>query len=251
MPPTSPLTSPTSSSITQGTWQWLRTEYSDGSSLAALDPSKYTIALLASGRISVQADCNSGSGTYALESPRLAIGPIAMSLLACGPDSQDTHFLTDLGKVETYVFTGQQLALNLAADGGTMTFEPLPPASLVGVAWRVTGYNNGRGGVVSVVPATQLSATFGADSTLSGDTGCTTFRATYTLAGAMVTIGPIATTRRACLSDEASTQEQAFLAALGAASSYELVGDRLTLRDATGATQLSLVRPTVQPAPTP
>ena len=250
MPPTTALTAP-SSSITQGTWPWLRTEYSDGSSLAALDPSKYTIALLASGRISVQADCNSGSGIYTLESPRLTIGPVAMSLLACGPDSQDTHFLADLGTVVSYVFDGQHLVLNLPAEGGTMTFEPLPLASLVGVAWRVTGYNNGRGGVVSVVPATQLSATFGADGTLSGDTGCNTFRASYTLAGATVTIGPIATTRRACLSDAASTQEQAFLAALGAASSYELVGDRLALWDAAGATQLSLVRPTVQPAPTP
>ncbi|MBV9169283.1 MAG: META domain-containing protein [Chloroflexi bacterium] len=62
-----------------------------------------------------------------------------------------------------------------------------------------------------------------------------------------ISFGPIATTRRACLSDESNQQEQQFLAALAASSGYELVGDRLTFRDSDGATQIVAVRPTVAP----
>jgi heat shock protein HslJ len=50
------------------------------------------------------------------------------------------------------------------------------------------------------------------------------------------------------LSDDANQQEQQFLAALNATTTYELNGDRLTFRDTAGATQIVAARPTVQPA---
>jgi heat shock protein HslJ len=235
-PPSAPFTS---GSITQGRWLWQRTQYSDGATLAASDPSKYTITLLDGGRISIQADCNSGSSSYTLTDAQLTIHPGAMTLVACEPGSQDTVFLRDLLQVGTYVFDGQQLVLNLRADSGNMMFIPMAPASLNGVTWRITGYNNGQGGVVSVVEGTLLTAIFGDDGTVSGDTGCNMYRGAYAVAGSAVTFGPLITTRRACLSDAASAQEQAFLAAISASSAYQLVGDRLTLQDATGAAEVT------------
>ena len=62
--------------------------------------------------------------------------------------------------------------LNLRFDSGNMIFSPVAPPSLTRVTWRVTGVNNGREAVVSVLPETQLTAVFGEDGRVSGDTGC-------------------------------------------------------------------------------
>jgi len=112
---------------------------------------------------------------------------------------------------------------------------------LTGTAWQVQSVNNGRGGVASVVVGTQLSMTFGDDGTVGGETGCNTFRGSYTVTDTTIEFSPLITTRRACTSEAANAQEQAFLAALAASTRYELAGDRLTLRNDPGATQVTLV----------
>jgi heat shock protein HslJ len=241
LPPPPP--SPGAGDITQGTWAWQRTEYSDGTTLTAANPNNYTVTFRSDGRAVIQADCNTASASYTLEGASLTFGPAATSLVACPPGSQDTVFLRDLSQTATYVFNGDQLVLNLRFDSGNMIFSPLPPPSLTGVTWRVTGVNNGREAVVSVVAGTQLTAIFGTDGRITGDTGCNMYSGPYTLAGSNITIGPLISTRRACLSDDANAQEHAFLTALEASTTYELVGARLTLRNAEGAMQVTMVRP--------
>jgi heat shock protein HslJ len=230
--------------ITGGVWQWLRSEYSDDTTVVAANPSSYTLALLQGGRLSIQADCNRATGSYTLEGSRLTLQLGPTTLAFCGPDSQADTYLRDLSNVVTYVFDGSQLVLNMKLDTGNMVFSPLPAASLTGVTWRVTGYNNGRGGVVSVLAQTQLTALFGDDGRISGDTGCNNYMGPYTTAGRTISIGPLASTRRACLSMDANAQEQAFLAALARATVYDITGDRLSLRDDDGALQVDMVRPT-------
>jgi heat shock protein HslJ len=235
--------------ITQGVWLWQRTEYGDDTVLTASNPASYNFQLRAGNVLIVQADCNRASGTYTLSGSQLTFHLGPTTLVACPPGSQGDVFLRDLGQVATYVFDGQQLVLNMRFDSGNMYFSPLPESSLSQSPWRVQSYNNGRGGVVTVLAGTQLTATFTDDGQINGDAGCNTYNGPYTTAGSTIDIGPLATTRRACASDAENAQEQAFLAALDAASRYELAGDRLTLRDAGGATQAIMVRPTIQPAP--
>ena len=167
-----------------------------------------------------------------------------MTRAACPPGSQDTVFLRDLGQVATYVFDGENLVLNLKVDSGNMVFSPRPPVSLTGPAWQVLSVNNGRGAVASVLPETQLDVTFGGHGIVSGNTGCNNYRGLYTVTGATIAFGPLVSTRRACPSEAATAQEQAFLAALAASTRYEPRGDRLTLRDDGGAVQVDMVRPT-------
>lgn len=229
--------------LTQGTFAWQRTDYSDGSSVAPADPSNYTLTFRPDGRAAIQADCNTGSAGYTLNGSSLMFTAAAVSLVACPPGSLDTVFLRDLSQVASFDLNGGELTLHLATNAGAMTFSAMAPPTLTGVTWRVTGVNNGRGGVVSVVSGTQPSAVFGEDGRVSGDTGCNTFTGTYMIAGDGISFGQLATTRRACLSDDANAQEQQLLAALEATTRYELFGDRLTLRDAAGATQVTLVRP--------
>jgi len=239
---------PTSASddgtLTQNVWLWQRSTYSDGTTVVCSNPSQYTLAFLENGLYNVQADCNQGSGAYAVDGSKLALQPGPMTSAACPPGSQDTVFLRDLGRVSTYVFDGDDLVLNLQLDSGNMVFSPRPPVSLTGPAWQVLSVNNGRGALASVVQGTQLDATFGEDGIVSGSTGCNGYRGLYTTTGAAIAFSSLVSTRRACPSDEATAQEQAFLAALTASTRYELRGDRLTLRNDAGAAQVDLVRPT-------
>jgi heat shock protein HslJ len=232
----------TDSSIGQRTWQWLRSDYSDGSTVEASDPSLYTVMFQADGRMSIRADCNTGSASYSIDGDQLSITPGPMTLAACGPDSQDSIFLTDLMSAVAYDFDEQQLMLSLDADRGSMAFSEIPEPTLTDGPWLVTGINNGRGAVSSVVVGTLVTANFGNDGRITGRTGCNDYQATYTTDGDAITFGPVFTTRRACPSEAAATQEQALLDALAATSTYEISSDRATLRDASGAAQLTMAR---------
>jgi heat shock protein HslJ len=236
-----PLQPPTDSEIGQRTWQWLRSDYADGTAVESSDPSVYTVAFQADGRMSIRADCNTGSASYSIDGNQLSITPGPMTLAACGPDSQDTIFLGDLMSAVGYSFYDQQLMLSLDGDRGSMAFSASEP-SLTGGTWLVTGINNGRGAVSSVVGGTLVTAEFGEHGRLTGRTGCNDYLATYTVDGSSISIGSVFTTRQACPSEAAATQEQALLNALAAASTYEVSADRATLRNDTGAAQLTLAR---------
>jgi heat shock protein HslJ len=243
------------SDLTGPIWMWLRSEYNDDSTVVAADPSRYTVQFLADGNLAIGADCNRVTGTYSRGPSQLSIQLGATTLAACLGDSQADTFLADLSNTVTYVMSGDNLVLKLKLDTGNMILQPQAgaPASATRqfptrVPWRIQSYNNGREAVVSVsavgvAPDSQPAATFGDDGMVVGSTGCNTFRGPYTTSGSQLTFGPLITTRRACLSDDANAQEQAILNALAAAATFELLGDRMTVHSADGAIQLILLRP--------
>lgn len=57
-----------------------------------------------------------------------------------------------------------------------------------------------------------------------------------------IRFGPLATTRRACLSEAANAKEQAFLAALAASTRFLAPPDRLVLLSDDRTTQVLLAR---------
>ena len=121
-----------------------------------------------------------------------------------------------------------------------------PPAALTGVTWRIVQYSDGAGGLASPLPGTQITMLFADDGTVSGDSGCNSYSGTYQLNGSSLTFGPLITTLRAC-ADPVNVQERLFFTAVGSAAAYQIVGDRMTISDAAGATLLVMVRPTVEP----
>jgi heat shock protein HslJ len=125
------------------------------------------------------------------------------------------------------------------ADGSpVLTYAP-GLSSLAGTSWQATGINNGREAVVSQAGTEKVTATFAEDGTISGSGGCNTYSGTFTTGeGGAITIGPVAATEMAC-PEPAMQIEQTYFAALGNATTYELEGSTLTLRDANGATQVT------------
>jgi heat shock protein HslJ len=111
--------------------------------------------------------------------------------------------------------------------------------SLAGTSWNVQSYNS-QGNQASVISGSKPTLAFGTDGTVSGDTGCNNFSGSYTASGSTITFGPMASTLRACTDPNVTAQEQAYLAALGNSTTYQLSADQLVLADASGNPQVVL-----------
>jgi heat shock protein HslJ len=107
---------------------------------------------------------------------------------------------------------------------------------LAGTSWEVIGVNNGQQAVISTLPDTTITADFGEDGTLSGNSGCNTYNGPYTVDGNQITIGPLSSTMMACGEPAGVMEQEAqYLAALGTAATYQIEGTVLELRAEDGA----------------
>lgn len=126
-----------------------------------------------------------------------------------------------------------------------VTINVTPAASqnpLNGTNWEVTGYNNGRGAVVSPIVGSTLTTRFGADQ-VTGNSGCNDFGGSYWVSGSNISIGALGGGMMAC-SEPAGVMEQEteFRAALQSAVTFQIDGNRLTLRRGDGSTAVVFTR---------
>ena len=111
---------------------------------------------------------------------------------------------------------------------------------LTGIDWRLVSLGP-AGSETDVVPGTTVTARFGEDGRVGGSTGCNTYSGSYEVRGDTISVGRLASTRRACLDQNANEQERSFLAALEAANRFRLSSDRLTIFSDRGRTVLNFV----------
>ena len=105
-----------------------------------------------------------------------------------------------------------------------------PGASLTGTYWKLTSIGTDAYNHEGEQPEPHLK--FDAESGIvSGQTGCNSFSGGYktssTMSGAMLELGNLAVTMRACVSGMET--ERAYLDGLGAVNRYEISGNTLTL----------------------
>ncbi|MCC4769434.1 META domain-containing protein [Methanosarcina sp. DH2] len=110
--------------ITSIEWQWASFQDSDSpeTQITVPDPENYTLAFFDDGTYYIKADCNSGSGTYVLEGNNLTLGPVTITLMACGPESMDGEYLSLLPTVEAVALEDGQLVLYPGNEGDKMFF---------------------------------------------------------------------------------------------------------------------------------
>jgi len=217
----------------------------NGTARSALAGTEITATFDEEGKLGGSAGCNSYNTTYEVSGDKLTIpGPIASTMMMCptpGVMEQEAEYLAALELAASYAIEAKQLTLYNAQGQAILTFVVQEPTPLAGTQWDVIGYNNGKGGVVSVVIGTELSALFGEDGTLSGSAGCNNYNAAYEVddAGAAegeISIGPAASTRMFCGEPEGTMDQEAlYLAALEMAEVFSIQGDRLQLRTAEGS----------------
>jgi heat shock protein HslJ len=119
--------------------------------------------------------------------------------------------------------------LTIASAVGVLVFEkpePVADRPLTGTVWALETINSGET-AQSVLAGTQVTLEFTKEQ-VSGSTGCNFYGAGYTLDGDAFVVGMMEVTEKYC-SDELMTQEGTYLAALGAAESLTLEGDRLVI----------------------
>ena len=139
----------------------------------------------------------------------------ALALLAC------------CGLVGTVFYVGR---------GGSGTDAPPPPPEaappqnpLANTNWKLHGMNMNE----VPLPHSTITIRFGADGSLSGNSGCNDYSGSYTVNGDALSVGPLAGTGALC-DDEIDMQEQRYLAILQSAATFEMSRNQLIIRDATG-----------------
>ena len=197
-------------------------------------------AVFADGGVTGSAGCNTYNATYTASGSNLTFGTAATTAMACDPavNAFEQQYLANLAAAASYTATADALTVYESGGKQLLVFEAAPENPLVG-AWNVTGYNNGAEAVVSPITGTTLTATFAEDGTVSGSSGCNTFNGPYTLEGTSLTVGPLATTMKAC-DQPIMDQEAQFLTALQTPTNVETSGATVTLRAESGATQVVL-----------
>ncbi|HEX2037528.1 MAG TPA: META domain-containing protein [Chloroflexota bacterium] len=190
------------------------------------------------GRLTGSAGCNSYTATYQLNGERLQLSRPASTRRLCGePEvmTQESTYLAALERVSRYQIAGAGLVLSDGVGNPLLVYIPQPQRPLQGTTWEAEAYNNGRGGVVSLIAGTSITAQF--DGTrLTGNAGCNQYSAAYETDGTAISVGEPTSTRRACLQPEGvMEQERAYLTALTTARVYRIEGKRLILETEDGA----------------
>jgi heat shock protein HslJ len=186
--------------------------------------------------------CNRYNGPYQAGGNSISIGPLMSTMMAC-PDivmKQEQVYMTALQSANTFEIKGD--VLELSGEGFTLEFEG-EDTSLAGTSWEVISYNNGRGGVVSVIIGTELTADFADDGTFGGSAGCNNYTTTYEVDGENISIGQTAVTQMFCEQPEGVMEQEAeYLAALQSAATFKIEGDRMNMRTESGSTAVNFQR---------
>ncbi|MDX2168325.1 MAG: META domain-containing protein [Deltaproteobacteria bacterium] len=203
-------------------WQLAHLQGQPDSALAALK-SPVTVRFVA-GRLQGFGGCNRLTGAYELQGDQVKLEAIASTMMMCEPaimTVENAFRKTMTGALRVAIADDRLSLTPLESNQPALVFTAAPLPRLDGIAWKVTGYNNGRQAVVSPLKGTSLTLTF-KDGTVSGNAGCNSFRAPYTLDGDTLTIGPAVATRKACPGKGVMQQEQEFLAALATTSRWAI-----------------------------
>jgi heat shock protein HslJ len=120
-------------------------------------------------------------------------------------------------------------AMLLLAPMATRADGQMDMTKVIGPEWAVQAIDG-----KPVLPASQVTMSFGADGSLAGRATCNRYSARYTADGETFALGPAISTKMAC-APELMMQEDAFLRFLSGARRIFLDGeDRLVLVDERG-----------------
>jgi heat shock protein HslJ len=219
---------------------WTLKTYDVGGTATAVPSGMVIDAKFAGGKVSGFSGCNVYAASAAISGATLKVGPAATTLMACDAavTEVETAYLANLAKSATFTATSDALTI-FGSDGKQLLAYGAASANPLEGEWNVTGYNTGTQAVTSPIAGTTLTATFSADGQVGGNAGCNSYSGPYKLDGISLTVGPLATTMKAC-EQATMDQETAFLAALQTPTTVETKGATVTLRDASGATQVVL-----------
>ena len=135
----------------------------------------------AEGSVSGSSGCNSYSTSYTVDGNDISFGEemISTQMMCADPvNEQEREYLLALLEAARFEINDEELTLS-DGKGNVLVVYMVQSQALAGSSWEVIGYNNGRGGVTSVIIGTEITADFGEDGQMSGSSGCNTYTAPY------------------------------------------------------------------------
>jgi heat shock protein HslJ len=106
-------------------WQLVKFQGSDETTLTPDDRAKYIIEFGADGRLVTRIDCNRGRGTWTSSGAhQLELGPLSLTRAKCPPGSLHDQIVKQWEHIRSYVVRDGHLFLAFTADGGIYEFEP-------------------------------------------------------------------------------------------------------------------------------
>lgn len=189
-------------------------------------------------RVSGGDGCNRFVGPIVLRGDSLRIGrDLATSRRSCTDTvlAGAEAYSRALARTVSYRRDGGSLVLLDARGAALATFVP-QPSGLTGKVWRVMGYGDGARSAVGVRPGSLVTVEFDPEGRVRGFGGCAPYAGTWSLVERRLAIGPLQTVRGGgCDRPDLQTQEEAVLQSLSRAAAMRQDGERLELRDTSGA----------------
>ncbi len=181
--------------------------------------------------------CNRFTGGYTTSGSALAVGQVAMTMMACtGPGvmEQETAFTQALAAASSFRGDTEQIEVLDKSGQVLLVLTPAPPVPetpLLGTTWKLSGIMANEA-VSSPVAGYDVTLVL-TDGALAGK-ACNTFRGQATITGTTIKVGPLMSTKMACANEAATAQETAVLMILEAATTLTQEGATLTLTAADG-----------------
>ena len=245
-----PVVPPAAPTPLDGTrWQLQSYRGANGETVGQIEGSRPTMRFRAGRTITGSTGCNTYAAGFTYDAGNLTVSHPAATSASC-PEAtvaQEAAYLAALHHVARFAMHEDTLTLDDGRGVTLLTLEHEPPPVITGTDWRMTAFDDGKGGFVSALRGIPVTATFGPDGKLSGSGGCNEYRGKYTQTGDALLIGTlILMTRRGC-PPEARDQERAYLAGLRSATRAESSGSSLLLTRAGDARVATFTAPA--PAP--
>jgi len=218
-------------------FNWVLRSYENKGTMSDLPGDVRIDALFEGGRVGGSSGVNTYSAPYELSGSSLTIGPAVATMMA-GPEDVmaiEQAYLDALQRAASFTATEDAFTIYDGDGTGLLVYGMEETLPITGITWKVTGYNNGKGGVVSTIVGSELTAVFYEDGMVSGSSGVNTFSGEYALDGNEITLSTLAVTEMASEDPELMEQEAAYLAAMQSAAVFIIRGNRLELRREDGA----------------
>lgn len=218
---------------------WILISYGDPDNLTPSETGVVTSATFdQEGNLSGSAGCNTYNSGYSAQDGQISIGLPAVTMMACEMGmEQESAYLAALESAQTYRIGNGLMEITYADGAGVLRFSArhMPLENVRWVLTMIDGQPVLEGLTATVVftPADSPAAQSG-ESTVNGNGGCNGFFGAYTTEGNTLSLpGPFGMTQMLC-PDEVMQSEQALLAGLENAQSYETILHSLTITTDTG-----------------
>ncbi len=190
--------------------------------------------------------CNWFLGVYDVADDQMELRAPAQTVLQCKTPAnlmqQEAMYLSALWNIVAYRQLDEKLLAYATDNQLLLTFVPAAPVALEGTAWSLK-FQQEDEQMAPIIADTAITATFAAGR-ISGNAGCNTYEAAYTLDGDALAINGLSATEKACDAPEGvMDREQLYLANLASATQLTQSGGLLQLLNADDETVLAFGAP--------